>query len=1179
MSVRSLSVRKRIYEIKNLSPKPNGCLIRGSDATDTPPPLAERQASTIIESAILEQQQKQKHSVSGSSLPTINDGDDTDDDDTFTIGIARDTSFYEGQEEPSKIKQTLTIALATVVNMREVPNDDTNKQLAEYVLKVFDTDDDTVRQQWRKASTQEKPELKLVCTVRSGSGLVAKDANGKSDPYVRIGIIDATRQGEDIVRRENLLDWKREGGVMPTGEVRVTSVQKATLNPRWNETLELRMGRADREMLVAEVWDSDKDMAPPTKVKGILHFVHDLRKTDDYMGRAFLSLWSLEQVQSKEMELFSHSGKSPYGSIIVDLSVEQVKKNTSLEVGMWEHMQLTHGIVNYEGRVGGQYRRKWRGELSEEAEKLLDKHAEFSGLGEAHKAAIRLSILIKYHRMFAVKMSTFSSLIQRISALAPEIAALEALGYTEGEVSHYDWIAVLITDLGELALDIEEVLKNHLTVLNIKDPKDLQRLKHRVDIMLQLYDFAPFVERIPEEKRSLSQLLEKCVQVAVPVWCLVLCANLMPDQNTPEMQLVAFKGLIEHILNHCKRVLQHINPIFQRAGVDYFTHFYLIMDKLILLEAMSKLEIRESPDAVTTYEVYRAIKEIKKLKKSIPKEHRQHLKIANFHTWFQSKVNQWINLATERCRSLIKKAIELDTVVQVTDDVQYSSSAVDGHSFLTLLMKLSDELEWPAKAEAFTFKISVVRSVCECALFYVSEVYNRLRPEDMFNQQGRFRATEKLSIVLNNMQHIKTVIVKHLKEHSLEQSGKKLTEEEQGIQTHSKEVMETLIQSAGEDIGTKIASIICQIISKMSPDITADIEAIVERKTPTTSLEMIDPLMSYLASNLQTLGNHLLTPVFQLILSDMWCMSSDCLQRVSDSTKKSSNRSQYYSKLRFILHSIRELFYSDGNGLDLECLDTDNYKALQYQLDILSLPTDKLILKFFSDLADIQTALINSGEDKYGKVLLSVGYHGDTEVIEVNLFQANKLPGLDTSGLSDPFVELTLTPPWHFGHTHSKKHKTPVKKKTLNPIFNEDIIMPASRELLQTRGAVILLTIFDHDIISSNDLCGVCVVPCEDIPILSPVRSAFDNPNAVERRNLTLPLFKIPESTIALNELSTRASSSDHRATDFLKENKQILADLDIDNPLLQQKLMTKHLRRIKSSATELASKLRRTMS
>ncbi len=29
------------------------------------------------------------------------------------------------------------------------------------------------------------------------------------------------------------------------------------------------MGRVDREMLVVEVWDSDKDMAAPTKVKGI----------------------------------------------------------------------------------------------------------------------------------------------------------------------------------------------------------------------------------------------------------------------------------------------------------------------------------------------------------------------------------------------------------------------------------------------------------------------------------------------------------------------------------------------------------------------------------------------------------------------------------------------------------------------------------------------------------------------------------------------------------------------------------------------------------------------------------------------------------------------------------------------------------------------------------------------
>ncbi len=51
------------------------------------------------------------------------------------------------------------------------------------------------------------------------------------------------------------------------------------------------------------------------------------------------------------------------------------------------------------------------------------------------------------------------------------------------------------------------------------------------------------------------------------------CTTLSPHAlQTPDMQLIAFKGLIEHILNHCRRVLQHINPIFQRC-VNQHNHF------------------------------------------------------------------------------------------------------------------------------------------------------------------------------------------------------------------------------------------------------------------------------------------------------------------------------------------------------------------------------------------------------------------------------------------------------------------------------------------------------------------------------------------------------------------------------------------------------------------------------
>ncbi len=93
----------------------------------------------------------------------------------------------------------------------------------------------------------------------------------------------------------------------------------------------------------------------------------------------------------------------------------------------------------------------------------------------------------------------------------------------------------------------------------------------------------------------------------------------------------------------------------------------------------------------------------------------------------------------------------------------------------------------------------------------------------------------------------------------------------------------------------------------------------------------------------------------------------------------------------------------------------------------------------------------------------------------------------------------------------------------------------------------------------------MCVVPCEEIPIFSRVRSAFDNPNAVEKKFLILPVFKIPAGIVTLNELSTRASLSDHRASDFLKDNKQILTDLDNDDPSIRLLLRRKALKPMRS--------------
>ena len=121
------------------------------------------------------------------------------------------------------------------------------------------------------------------------------------------------------------------------------------------------------------------------------------------------------------------------------------------------------------------------------------------------------------------------------------------------------------------------------------------------------------------------------------------------------------------------------------------------------------------------------------------------------------------------------------------------------------------------------------------------------------------------------------------------------------------------------------------------------------------------------------------------------------------------------------------------------------------------MPTEKLILHFFSDLAQHQREEVESGKAELGTLLISVGYLKQSSLVEVDVIQGKNLPGFrdmyksgllkkpfcyNTSlsiylGLSDPFVQLTLMPSWIFSESSGKCFKTTVQRRTLNPFFNE----------------------------------------------------------------------------------------------------------------------------------------------
>uniref|UniRef100_A0A8C7HA20 BAI1 associated protein 3 n=1 Tax=Oncorhynchus kisutch TaxID=8019 RepID=A0A8C7HA20_ONCKI len=129
-------------------------------------------------------------------------------------------------------------------------------------------------------------------SVMKGKNLMAKDANGYSDPYCMLGILlgQSPRETEEKKerkfsfrkRKEKLEKRSSTKEVLAATCIQVTEVKPETLNPVWNEHFVFDIDDVHSDLLHMDIWDHDDDVSVAEACKK-LNEVSGLRG----MGRYF----------------------------------------------------------------------------------------------------------------------------------------------------------------------------------------------------------------------------------------------------------------------------------------------------------------------------------------------------------------------------------------------------------------------------------------------------------------------------------------------------------------------------------------------------------------------------------------------------------------------------------------------------------------------------------------------------------------------------------------------------------------------------------------------------------------------------------------------------------------------------------------------------------------------------
>ncbi|XP_055749000.1 BAI1-associated protein 3-like [Salvelinus fontinalis] len=1025
-----------------------------------------------------------------------------------------DQAFVPERSSRRELDLLYEEAVYTVVNRVGVPSPEyiTNEgDIFSYLLKVFDMGQEEHDIILQRVQESKRASFTLRVSVMKGKNLMAKDANGYSDPYCMLGILlgQSPRETEDKKerkfsfrkRKEKLEKRSSTKEVLAATCIQVTEVKPETLNPVWNEHFVFDIDDVHGDLLHMDIWDHDDDVSVAEACKklnevsglrGMGRYFKQIAKSvrsngtsssgssednaDDFLGCINIPLNEIPVMgYDKWFKLEPRSSASKVqGECHLILRLFTTQRDTTLskrESKEVIHKKMLSQILEYEHAHIQKEPYNWNGQVSPPAWTVLSHHAVQTDLSPLQQAIIRWQCYSSHHRS---QRMCYTLLLRLLRTIDAEWEPQAVQGDLERQLS----------DSFRLYTDhCLCLMKSMRQVFPCTSPAAVTRCELMLRGVGHMQTMPAFKTACPL-RNELRLEIATVVKKGTVEWYESTISQFKPEDGALEEQLRRLVQVVDAVCADVQRGQNVYNKLFYSAvKVDFFSIAYRQLEKLVADDvsvAMEKvcgtLEQESSrltqTMGETLLELYMSLKILKRFSEFLPLRDAKMMALTGYHNWFKTSIHKWLQIVHDKSCDRIRRAVDMDQLEPV-QQAKHSSSAVDVTACFSQVREFWKELSWPDSAGAFIFVTRLTDNFCSEAMCYSEMIKRKIER----SQQGRDIKSlmVQLCIALNNTEHVR-VFLGHLPRDLDWQGVEQAMEESCGAEGKEQvnKALNGQLYNVDADLQREAKRLITHLTDKMLSELKRYLQHISLSPDSINNDDAVSPLMKYLRDTLVILSKSLVKENLARVLLGMWEL---LLRMILDTVAENMGvQVEFYNRFQYTVEALVQFFYADGEGLAIEDLKNHvDYKALDEELRLNKCSSFELIEQYFLEKISQQRTLKHT---RFGRVSVKCYYDASEQRLTVEILHAADLIALDANGLSDPFVIVELCP--HHLFPMAKSQRTQVKLKTLHPVFDELFYFHVSPEQYRHRFACLTFTVMDYDWLSTNDFAGEALAPLSD---------------------------------------------------------------------------------------------------